>query len=97
MANSAGSAEAEMSVIEDSLEFKLNALKETGTGIAQNLFQRDEMKAVVDALTKLGEALDFVTDKIGLFGSIGLGAGIFAGVKNIGKCRMSVRISYNYC
>lgn len=82
MANSAGSAEAEMSVIEDSLEFKLNALKETGTGISQNLFQRDDMKTVVGVLTKLAEALDFATDKLGLFGTTVLGTGITAFVKN---------------
>lgn len=85
MANSAGSADEEMSIIMDSLDYKINRLKESGTGIAQNLFGRDEMKSVVDALTKVAEAIDFVTEKIGLLGSIGLGAGLFAGFKNIGK------------
>lgn len=86
MENSAGSADREMSVIEQSLEYKLNRLKETGTGIAQNLFQRDDMKAIVGAFTSIGEAVDFATDKLGLFGTIGLGAGLFAGIKNVGKC-----------
>lgn len=84
MANSAGSAEAEMSVIMDSIDYKFNALKETGTGIAQNLFKQDDMKAIIELLTKLGESLDFVTDELGLFGTIGLGAGLFAGIKNVG-------------
>ncbi len=88
MANSAGSAEAEMSVIVDSIDYKANKLKETGTGIAQNLFQREDMKAIVDSLTSVGEAIDWITDKLGLFGSIGLGAGLFAGLKNVGNPKM---------
>lgn len=85
MANSAGNAEKEMSVIMDSLDFKLNRLSETGTSIAQNLFKRDDMKTVIDDLTSVMSVIDSLTSKLGLFGSIGLGAGIFAGVKNIGK------------
>ena len=93
MANSAGNAEAEMSIIMDSLDYKLNRLSETGTSIAQNLFKRDDMKTVVDGLTSVMTVIDKLTSKLGLFGSVGLGAGLFAGFKNIGKCRMSVRIS----
>ena len=84
MANSEGNAMKEMEVIYDSLDYKLNRLKETGTGIAQNLFQRDEMKAVIDLLTALANAVDFLTDKLGLLGTIGLGAGLFAGINNAG-------------
>lgn len=86
MANSAGSAEREMAIIMDSVDYKANKLKETGTGIAQNLFKRDDMKNVIDTLTWFGERLDWITDKLGLFGTIGLGAGLFAGFKNIGIC-----------
>lgn len=85
MKDSAGNAEAEMSIIMDSLDYKLNRLSETGIGIAQNLFERDNMKSIVDALTKIGEGLEFITDKAGLLGSIGLGAGLFAGIKNVGR------------
>lgn len=82
MGNSAGSADREMSVIMDSLDYKLNRLKETGTGIAQNLFERDEMKSIVDGFTSFLEVIDSLTSKIGLLGTIGLGAGLFAGFKN---------------
>lgn len=85
MENSAGSADREMSVIMDSLDYKLNKLSETGTGIAQNLFARNEMKSVIDFLTSLAEGLDFVTEKFGLLGSVGLGAGLFANFKNVGE------------
>lgn len=88
MANSAGNANAELSVAMDSIEYKANKLKETGTGIAQNLFQREDMKQILDTLTSFMEMLDKVTEKVGLFGSIGLGAGLFAGIKNIGQVKM---------
>lgn len=82
MANSAGSADKEMSIIMDSLDYKLNRLSETGVGISQNLFQRDDMKNIVDILNSVGTALDKLTDKLGLFGSISTGVGIFAFAKN---------------
>jgi len=82
MSNSAGNAEAEMSVVMDSIDFKLNKVKETGTGIAQNLFGREEMKSILDMIGSLGNGLDWLTDKLRLFGTIGLGAGIFYGIKN---------------
>lgn len=91
------SASRELETALDSIEVKWGQLKETwGTGISQNLFQRDDMKTVIDGFTKLGEAVDALTSKLGLFGTIGMGAGLFAGFKNIGKSRMSVRIS-KYC
>ncbi len=93
MANSAGNANAELSVAMDSIEYKMNRLSETSTSVAQNLFKRDDMKAVVDGLTSVMNVIDKLTSKLGLFGTIGMGAGLFTGFKNIGKCRMSVRIS----
>ena len=85
MAGSMGSADREMEIIENSLDFRLNRLKETGVGIAQNLFQRDDMKGVVDFATAFLEIIDKITEKIGLFGTIGAGAGIFAFIKNLSQ------------
>lgn len=82
MADSAGSAMNEMEIIEQSLEFKLNALKETAVGVFQNLFQTDEMGTVIDILTNLLEIFDFLTEKLGLFGTIIAGIGITAFIKN---------------
>lgn len=85
MENAAGSSDREMGIITESLDYKLNHLKETwGTGIAQNLFEREDMKSLLDFLTKIGEGFDAVTSKIGLFGTIGVGAGIF-GIRQIVK------------
>lgn len=82
MADSAGSAMNEMEIIKKSLEFKLNALKETAVGVFQNLFQTDEMGTVIDILTDILEIFDFLTEKLGLFGTIIAGIGITAFIKN---------------
>lgn len=97
MKNSAGSADRELSNAMDSVDYKFNRLKETGTGIAQNLFGRQDIKTVLDIINTLGNGLDSLTEKIGLFGTLGLGGGLFASFKNAGKCRISVRISKSYC
>lgn len=86
MANSAGNAEAEMSVAMDSVRYKVNALKETGVGIAQNLFNREDMKDTIDGLQLLGNAIDFITEKLGLFGTASVAIGALTGVKDIGIC-----------
>lgn len=83
MAKSAGNADKEMAVIQQSLEFKVNRLKETVTGVAQNLFQRDDMKAVVDGFTDVLSIVESLTDKIGLFGTTIATAGIATGIKSI--------------
>lgn len=84
MEDAAGSSEREMSVIMDSISYKANILKETGTGIAQNLFAREDMKTVLDGANSLMSMLDKLTEKLGLFGTLGAGAGLFAGWKNVG-------------
>ncbi len=84
MSDSAGNADAEMSVAMDSIAYKLNKLKETGTGIAQNLFERDDMKEILTLLTGLAETIEFLTGKIGLLGTLGMGLGTFFSVKNVG-------------
>lgn len=79
-----------------SLEGRIKELSATTTSIGENIFKPDDLSVIVSGLTKIAGLFDTITSKTKLFGSIGLGAGIFAGVKNIGKCRMSVRIS-NHC
>ena len=82
MTESAGSAMREMAIIQESLEYKLNALKETAVGIFQNLFQTDDMSAVIDLLRELLEVIDFLTEKLGLFGTVAVGIGIYSLIKN---------------
>ena len=79
MNNSAGAADKEMEIITNSLTYKLNALRETGTGIWQNLFQRDDLGGVIDDLTALLGVVEALTEKIGLIGTVvGVGGGAVA-------------------
>ena len=73
MTNSAGSAEREMEKITQSLEYRMNALGQTWVGVAQNLFQTDDIKAVVSVLQFFSDAIDGITSKLGLFGTVSLG------------------------
>ena len=77
MANSAGAADKEMEIITNSLTYKLNALRETGTGIWQNLLSRESIGGVVSDLTTLLSVVEKFTDKVGLLGTI-LSVGAFA-------------------
>lgn len=88
------SASKELETALDSIEVKWGQLKQSGVGVAQNLFNRDDMKTVVDGLTSVMSIFDKLTSKLGLFKSIGLGAGLFAGFKNVGKPKM---FGFNYC
>ena len=86
MEDAAGSADAEMSIIEDSLEYKINALKQTWVGVAQEMIDRGDFGKVIDGLVKLSEAIGFVLDKAGLLGTAGLIGGGILSVKNAGIC-----------
>lgn len=88
MEGAAGSADAEMSIVEESIDFKLNKLQQTWVGTIQNIVDRGDLGTAIDGLTKLSEAIGWVVDKAGLLGTIGLGAGLFAGFKNIGRPKM---------
>lgn len=78
MSNSAGSADKEMETIESSLEYKLNALKETWVGTAQQLANRDLLGGIIDGLTTISELIS----KIGIVPTAITGGSIFAFVKS---------------
>ncbi len=81
MANSAGDADREMSIIMDSLEYKLNALKETGVGIWQNLFPREGLGNIIDDLTSVATVIQSITEALGPIGTFLTGVGIFGAIK----------------
>ena len=85
MSDSAGNAIQSINESTDGLNAKLNTLSETGAGIAQNLFGEKDMETATDAVNALGNALEWITGKLGLFGTMAAGAGLISGIKNIGK------------
>lgn len=88
LSESAGNAETEFAKAQESIEYRMNRLVETGVGISQNIINTDAFKVVIDTLTALGEAIDFITEKSGGLGTVfGIIGGI-AGAKGLGwlKC-----------
>ena len=83
MEDSAGNAEAEMSIIMESLDYKINALNETATGFFQNLFNPQEMGVAIDFLTGLLNLITEITSHLGLLGTTLAGIGIAATIKSI--------------
>ncbi len=87
MAKSAGSADRELASMADNLNHKLNVASETATGIFANLFPREDLASAADATNGFLGILDRLTEKLGSAGSFGLGAGLFAGLKNVGGAK----------
>ena len=81
MEDSAGSADREMEAIESSLEFKLNRLRETWVGTAQQIADRGDIGKGIDALYEVSEAIGFIIDKVGILniGIVGLTAALGRG------------------
>jgi len=84
-AQGAGSMAAEAEKTAQSWEGSLNRLSNTWTKTIGNLVDSNGVKAAVNALNHLLSFIDAVTGKLGSLGTAGLGGGLFAGVKNIGK------------
>ncbi len=74
-------AEENTSEIQDSL----TRLSNTFTDTIGNIADSEVILAVVNALNGLLTPINRITDALGSWGSIGLGAGLFAGIKNVGR------------
>lgn len=83
MANSAGNAMQEMEKVYDSLEYKLNRLQETWTGVAQSLLDSDDLKFGVDSINFMSEAIAELIDILGPLGTALAGVGIVEFIKNL--------------
>lgn len=79
MEGAAGSADKEMSIIQDSIEYKLNALKQTWVGVLQDTVNRDSFKNFIDFLTQISEGLGDIIDKVGMLGTALIGVGAIIG------------------
>lgn len=84
MDQAAGSSDAEMSIIQESLEYKINALKETWVGTVQDILDRGDIGTIVDGLTKISKAIGFVTSNLGLLKTAALGVAGYLSFKNVG-------------
>lgn len=91
--NSTGSALEEQEKYEKGIEYSLKRLEAVYQTFANHILDSKLVKGIIDFGSNTIEVIDKIISKLGSLGTVGLGAGLFAGVKNTGKCRISVRIS----
>lgn len=82
MADSAGNADKEMGVIEQGIDYKINALKQTWVGLGQDLIDRGVVGDIVDALTEISKVLTEIISKAGVLRTLLMGAFGFMGAKD---------------
>lgn len=84
MANSAGSAEAELATYQESAEYLYNQFKETFTSIAQNAIKKEDLKNLIKFGTSMLEIVDKIVSQIGLIPTIlSTAVGVIAAKKNV--------------
>lgn len=89
MSASVGSAMNEMGVISESLEYKLNQLKQTGVGIFQNIFKTDELGGIISAFTSILELIDGITGALGGLGTVIATVSIVRFIRNFARLKRS--------
>ena len=81
---SAGSAMREQENYEKSIQYSINSTKASLEGLVNTFNNSEFFKGVIDAGGDLFDLLALIIDKFGVLGTLAGGAGIFAGIKNVG-------------
>lgn len=89
MDGSAGSASKELERAQDSIVFKLNALKETWVGVAQNLYDTRTIKNVIDILTDMSGVIQTITKSLGTLGTVSAGVLGVQFIRSVGRPKMT--------
>lgn len=84
MESAAGSADAEMDIIRDSIGFKINELKQTWVGVLQNITDRGGLGKLLDVLNNISEALGDIVSKAGLLKTAFVSIATVIGSKKLG-------------
>lgn len=87
-ADGSGSMAAEAEKTAASLEGSLNRLKNTWVDTVANVADSDAVIALINNLNGLLSVVNNITEALGPLASIGLGAGLFSGLKNVGRDKM---------
>ena len=88
MDKAAGSSDREMSTVEQSLTYKLNALKETWVGTAQAIGDREGIGNAVSGLTSLSEVIQSLVKNFGLVKPLAAGLTAVLSTQNVGRGKM---------
>lgn len=83
-----GSALEESNKSAENLTGTLNKLHNSWTEFVNNIINSDGLKAGVNLINKLVEGATSLTSTLGSFGTIGLGAGLFTSIKNVGMAEL---------
>ncbi|MDE7222513.1 MAG: phage tail tape measure protein, partial [Acetatifactor sp.] len=86
--NSTGSALKEQEAYEQGIQYSLDRLEASFQTFANHVLDSDFLKGIVDLGNGVINVLDTLASKLGSLGTIGLGAGLFASVKNVGSPKM---------
>lgn len=86
--NSTGSALKEQEEYEKGIEYSLKRLEASFQEFANHILDSNFVKGIVDFGNGAINIIDKITSKLGSLGTIGLGAGLFAGLKNVGRPKM---------
>lgn len=82
---SAGSADNEMAIVEESLVYKINRLKETWVGVLQELIDSGKLGKIIDFLTAISEILGKIITTQGPFLTLIEGLGLRKLILNLEK------------
>ena len=85
MDEAAGSAESEMGIIRESLDFKVNALKQTWIGVLQDLVDKGTLGDIIDGLTNISEVIADIVSNAGLLKTAIAGIVAVSSFKSLGK------------
>lgn len=83
----AGSMARDAEKLADSWEGASNRLYNTLTSTISNIVNSDAVIAVTNGLDGILSVVNKVTESLGSLGTIGVGAGLFAGLKNVGRVK----------
>ena len=81
-----GSMQKEAEKTANSWEGVSNKVSNTWNDTVENIANSDAIITALNGFNGLLQIVNKVTDALGSLGTIGLGAGIFAGIKNAGIC-----------
>lgn len=86
--NSTGSALKEQEAYEQGIQYSLDRLEASFQAFANHILDSNFLKGIIDFGNGTINVIDTVTDKLGSLGTIGLGAGLFSSIKNVGRDKM---------
>lgn len=87
--HSTGSALEAQKEYEQGIQYSLDRLEASFQTFANHLLDSSFIKGIVDFGNTILNVMDRVTTKFGSLGTVGLGVGLFTGLKNVGKPKTS--------